>query len=68
MRPLLARIQLGRGGLFAQMGQVDKACADLSAARALLRRLEMACWLPQAESALAQARLMAIPNAAAHPD
>jgi tetratricopeptide (TPR) repeat protein len=54
MRPLTAHCQLGLGTLYSQMGQLEKARAVLSTAIALYRAMEMTCWLPQAEAALAQ--------------
>jgi hypothetical protein len=54
MRPLLAHCHHGLGRLYAQIGQQQQACAALSAAVDLCRGLEMPCWLPQAEAALAQ--------------
>jgi tetratricopeptide (TPR) repeat protein len=53
MRPLMAHCHLGLGTLYAKMGQ-QQAHAELSAAIALYRALEMTFWLPQAEVALAQ--------------
>jgi hypothetical protein len=35
-------------------GQREQACAELSAAIALYRAMDMTFWLPQAEAALAQ--------------
>src|SRR4029453_18871599 len=52
MRPLTVHCQLGRGILYSQMGQLEKARAALSTAIALYRAMEMTFWLPQAEAAL----------------
>jgi hypothetical protein len=54
MRRHLAHCHHGLGRLYAQIGQQQQACAALSAAVDLCRGLEMPCWLPQAEAALAQ--------------
>jgi tetratricopeptide (TPR) repeat protein len=54
MRPLQAHCHLGLGALYAKTGQREQACAELSAAIALYRAMEMTFWLPQAEAALAQ--------------
>jgi tetratricopeptide (TPR) repeat protein len=54
MRPLQAHCHLGLGTLYAITGQREQAHAELSAAIALYRAMEMAFWLPQAEAALAQ--------------
>jgi class 3 adenylate cyclase/tetratricopeptide (TPR) repeat protein len=54
MRPLVAHCHLGLGMLYAATGQREQAQADLSAAIALYRAMEMTFWLPQAEAALAQ--------------
>jgi predicted ATPase len=53
MRPLLAHGHLGLGTLYARTGRAGPARAELSAAIALYRAMEMAFWLPQAETALA---------------
>jgi tetratricopeptide (TPR) repeat protein len=55
MRPLVAHCHLGLGTLLSKIGQRDRARAELSAAVALYRAMEMAFWVPQAEAALAQA-------------
>jgi tetratricopeptide (TPR) repeat protein len=55
MRPLLAHCHLGLGTLYSRMGRVEPARAELSAAIALCRAMDMTFWLPQAEAALAQA-------------
>jgi class 3 adenylate cyclase/tetratricopeptide (TPR) repeat protein len=54
MRPLQAHCHLGLGELYAKSGRHTEARAELSAAIALYRTMEMTFWLPQAEAALAQ--------------
>jgi tetratricopeptide (TPR) repeat protein len=54
MRPLVAHCHLGLGTLYATTGQRQQARAELSAAIALYRTMDMTFWLPQAEAALAQ--------------
>jgi tetratricopeptide (TPR) repeat protein len=54
MRPLQAHCHCGLGTLYQQMGRVEQARAELSAAIDLYRNMEMAFWLPQAEATLAQ--------------
>jgi tetratricopeptide (TPR) repeat protein len=54
MRPLVAHCHLGLGTLYAKIGQPAQARAELSAAIALYRAMEMTFWLPQTEMALAQ--------------
>jgi class 3 adenylate cyclase/tetratricopeptide (TPR) repeat protein len=54
MRPLIAHCQLGLGTLYLKIGRPEQAHAELSAAIALYRAMEMTLWLPQAEAALAQ--------------
>ncbi len=54
MRPLQAHCHRGLGTLYAATGQQDQARTALVAAIALYRAMDMALWLPQAESALAQ--------------
>jgi tetratricopeptide (TPR) repeat protein len=54
MRPLVAHCHLGLGKLYATIGRRAEARAELSAAIALYRAMEMTFWLPQAEAALAQ--------------
>ena len=54
MRPLVAHCHLGLGTLYAKTGQREQARAELSAAIAMYRAMEMTFWLPQAEVALAQ--------------
>jgi tetratricopeptide (TPR) repeat protein len=55
MRPLQAHCHLGLGTLYATTGQRQQAQAELSAAIALYRDMDMTFWLPQAEAALAAA-------------
>ena len=54
MRPLQAHCHLGLGTLYATTGQQEQARAELSAAIALYRTMEMTFWLPQAEAVLAR--------------
>jgi tetratricopeptide (TPR) repeat protein len=54
MRPLQAHCHLGLGILYARTGQRQQAHAELSAATALYRTMDMTFWLPQAEAMLAQ--------------
>ena len=54
MRPLLAHCHLGLGTLYAKIDRREQTCAELSAAIALYRAMDMTFWLPQAEAALAQ--------------
>jgi tetratricopeptide (TPR) repeat protein len=54
MAPLQAHSYLGLGTLYARSGRPQEASADLSAAVALFRAMEMLRWLPAAEAALAQ--------------
>jgi predicted ATPase len=54
MRPLLAHCHLGLGTIYAKIGRGKQARAELSAAIALYRAMEMTFWLPQTEAALAQ--------------
>jgi tetratricopeptide (TPR) repeat protein len=56
MRPLLAHCHLGLGTLYARTGQPQQVRAELTAAIALYRAMDMTFWLPQAEAALAQVR------------
>jgi tetratricopeptide (TPR) repeat protein len=53
MRPLQAHCHLGVGTLHVKTGQ-QQARTALSAAIDLYRAMDMTCWLPQAEAALAQ--------------
>jgi tetratricopeptide (TPR) repeat protein len=54
MRPLQAHCHLGLGTLYAKIERGEPAHAELSAAIALYRAMDMTFWLPQAEAALAQ--------------
>jgi tetratricopeptide (TPR) repeat protein len=54
MRPLQAHCHLGLGTLYGQTGRPEPARAELTAAIALYRAMDMTFWLPQAEAALAQ--------------
>ena len=54
MRPLQAHCHHGLGTLYATGGQAVQACAELSAAIALYRTMDMTLWLPQAQAMLAQ--------------
>jgi class 3 adenylate cyclase/tetratricopeptide (TPR) repeat protein len=54
MRPLQAHCHRGLGMLYAKSGQPTQARAELSAAIALYRAMDMTFWLPQTEAALAQ--------------
>ena len=54
MRPLQAHCHRGLGTLYAKIGRLEQARAELSTAIDLYRAMEMTFWLPQAEAALAQ--------------
>jgi class 3 adenylate cyclase/tetratricopeptide (TPR) repeat protein len=54
MRPLMAHCHRGLGRLYHQTGRGEEARAELSAAIALYRAMEMTFWLPEAEAMLAQ--------------
>jgi class 3 adenylate cyclase/tetratricopeptide (TPR) repeat protein len=54
MRPLQAHCHRGLGTLYVKIGRREQAHAELSAAIALYRTMDMTFWLPQAEAALAQ--------------
>jgi class 3 adenylate cyclase/tetratricopeptide (TPR) repeat protein len=54
MRPLQAHCHRGLGTLYAQLGQRERASAELSAAIATFQAMDMTFWLPQTEAALAQ--------------
>jgi tetratricopeptide (TPR) repeat protein len=56
MRPLMAHCHLGLGMLYANIGQREQACSELSTAIALYRAMGMTFWLPQAEAALTQVK------------
>ena len=55
MRPLQAHCHCGLGSLHAKISQGEQARAELSAAIALYRAMDITFWLPQAETALIQA-------------
>jgi tetratricopeptide (TPR) repeat protein len=55
MRPLQAHCHRGLGTHYAKIGQRAQARAELSAAIALYRSMDMTFWLPQAEAVLVQA-------------
>jgi hypothetical protein len=57
MRPLQAHCYRGLGTLYAKSGQRQQARAELSAAIALYRAMDMTFWLPQTKAALAQVRV-----------
>jgi tetratricopeptide (TPR) repeat protein len=52
MRPLLAHCHLGLGTLYAKIGRWEQARAELAAAIALYRAMDMTFWLPEPEAAL----------------
>jgi tetratricopeptide (TPR) repeat protein len=54
MRPLQAHCHRGLGILYTEAGQAEQARVSLSAAITLYRAMDMTCWLPRAEAALAQ--------------
>jgi tetratricopeptide (TPR) repeat protein len=54
MRPLQAHCHFGLGTVHTKIGRREQARAELSAAIALYRAMDMVFWLPQAEGALAQ--------------
>ena len=54
MRPLQAHCHRGLGTVYATTGQQEQARAELSAAIALYRAMDMTFWLPQTEAALAR--------------
>jgi tetratricopeptide (TPR) repeat protein len=54
MRPLQAHCHRGLGTLYAKTGQREQARAELTAAMALYRAMDMTFWLPQAEATLGQ--------------
>jgi tetratricopeptide (TPR) repeat protein len=56
MRPLQAHCHRGLGTLYAKIGWVEQARAELADAIALYRAMEMTFWLPEAEAVLAQAK------------
>jgi tetratricopeptide (TPR) repeat protein len=52
MRPLQAHCRRGLGTLYAKIGRLEQARAELSIAIDLYRAMQMTFWLPQAEAAL----------------
>jgi hypothetical protein len=54
MRPLQAHCHRGLGLLYAATGQREPARTALATAVDLYRAMEMTCWLPETEAALAQ--------------
>jgi len=56
MRPLVAHCHLGLGRLYARIGRREEAHAELSAAIALYRAMDMTFWLAEAEAPLAQVK------------
>jgi tetratricopeptide (TPR) repeat protein len=54
MRPLTAHCHRGLGTLYAKIGRLEHARAELSTAIDLYRAMAMTLWLPEAEAALAQ--------------
>jgi hypothetical protein len=54
MRPLVAHCHLGLGTLSCKIERPQQSRAELSAAIALYRTMDMTFWLPQAEAAPAQ--------------
>jgi tetratricopeptide (TPR) repeat protein len=54
MRPLQAHCHCGLGILYTQLGRPEQAHTELAVAIELYRAMEMAFWLPRAETALAQ--------------
>jgi DNA-binding winged helix-turn-helix (wHTH) protein/tetratricopeptide (TPR) repeat protein len=55
MRPLVAHCHRGLGTLYTTIGPRAQARAALTTAIDLYRAMDMMCWLPEAEAALAQA-------------
>ncbi len=53
MRPLAAHCHLGLGTLYGRVGRAAEARADLTAAAALYRAMDMMFWLARAEAAAA---------------
>jgi hypothetical protein len=54
MRPLQAHCHRGLGMLYAKIGRLEPARAEISTAIELYRAMGMTFWLPQAETALAR--------------
>jgi hypothetical protein len=55
MHPLQAHCYLGLGTLYLTLGRGELAHAALPTAIDLYCAMDMTCWLPQAEAALARA-------------
>jgi hypothetical protein len=51
MRPLHVHCHLGLGKLYRRAGRTDESRAEMSTAVEMLRDMEMAFWLPEAELA-----------------
>jgi Flp pilus assembly protein TadD len=54
MRPLQAHGHRGLGTLYAKIGRLERARAELSTAMQMYQTMAMTFWLPQAEATLAQ--------------
>jgi ATP/maltotriose-dependent transcriptional regulator MalT len=54
MKPLLAHCQMGLGEAHVKKGLSEEARSEIVAAIELYRSMDMAFWLPKAESALAK--------------
>jgi len=54
IRPLQAYCHQGLGKLYAATGQPKQGRTALSTAIARYQAMEMTCWLPETEAALAQ--------------
>ena len=54
MRPLRAHCQLGLGSLYRKTGRLEQARSELASAVELYSSTEMALWLPQAQTELAE--------------
>jgi tetratricopeptide (TPR) repeat protein len=54
MRPLRAHCHRGLGTLYAKIGRLEQAHAEISTAIGLYRTMDMTFWLPQAEVVLAR--------------
>ena len=54
MRPLRAHCHRGLGTLYAQIGQRERAHAELATAMKMYQSMDMTFRLPEAEAALAQ--------------
>jgi tetratricopeptide (TPR) repeat protein len=57
MRPLVAHCHLGLGTMYAKIGQLERARADLSTAIDLYRAMETSFWLARAEAERVRALL-----------